>query len=101
MSLQTISPQTLEKYVAHPAYIIIDLRSKEEYNKGHIRGALNYPYDQCIHLQDGFPKNKKYILYCQRGGSSLLAARWMDRQGYTVMSVAGGYEACSHLTKSR
>lgn len=54
--------------------LLIDLREREEFNKSHVRGAVNIPYEEA----DGyalFPKDKILVMYCDRGGASLRLAR--------------------------
>lgn len=42
--MRLIAASTLDDYRRSGAYLI-DLRTKEEYEKGHIEGAVNIPYD--------------------------------------------------------
>ena len=39
------------------------------------------------------PKEKLYLFYCDRGSSSLLAAKDLSRQGYRTMSLVGGIQS--------
>ena len=43
--LEPISADMIDFYVGRPDVVIIDLRSEEEFTSGHIRGAVNIPYD--------------------------------------------------------
>ena len=45
MNCELIGPRKLEYYINNPYSYIIDIRSKEMYDSGHIKGAENYPYD--------------------------------------------------------
>ena len=47
MNCELIGPRKLEYYINNPYSYIIDIRSKEMYDSGHIKGAENYPY-ACI-----------------------------------------------------
>lgn len=87
--LETISPKMLDYYVDMKRAIIIDLRSKEEYNKSHIRGAVNVPYDGG-HFLYSPPPEKEMVLYCARGSLSLIAARELAKKDYRVRAVIGG-----------
>ena len=81
--VETISAKMLDYYVGRKDAFIIDLRSYEEYHSGHIQGAVNLPYEEFEELQEyNFPKGKVLVLYCDRGGASLLAARLLARKGY-------------------
>lgn len=91
-NLETISPKMLDYYVDNKKAFIIDLRSEEEFVKGHIRNAHRitytggrFPYKP--------PKEYELILYCERGSLSLIAAKELVREGYRVRSVIGGIHA--------
>ena len=93
-SVETISTKMLDYYVGRKDAFIIDLRSREEYRSGHIQGAVNLPYEEFEELQEyNFPKGKILVLYCDRGGASLLAARLLARKGYKTRTVIGGMNA--------
>ena len=79
-------------------YIVIDVRTKEEFDAGHIKGALNFDYyneefeDEIeANLKD---KNKPYILYCRSGMRSLYSAQILEVLGYTeVTNMKGSFLA--------
>ena len=60
----------LQKKLKKGTTILIDVRSKEEYKKGHIPEAVNIPYNELTTHK--FPKNKEVIVYC-RGPLCLLS----------------------------
>ena len=82
--VEPISGKMLDYYVGRKDSFIIDLRDAKEYHNGHIRGAFEemQTYD--------FPKGKILVLYCDRGGASLQAARILARNGYKTKTVIGG-----------
>lgn len=92
MDFEMIKPAQLDEYVGNPDALIIDLREPEEYRERHIRGAINIPYDKlqscCM-----FPMDMYLILYCERGASSMSAAKELARRGYLVKTVVGGIRA--------
>lgn len=89
MDIPLISPRKLDQYVArYPGVWIVDVRSREEYQKSHIRHAVNLPYESGQIWK--LPREKEIIVYCERGATSMTAAREMIRQGYRAVSVAGG-----------
>ena len=73
--------------------MIIDIRERNEYARGHVPGAVNLPYNELDMHMRRLPRNKTYIFYCDRGSTSLLAARKFYRNGYDVLSLVGGYMA--------
>ena len=44
--VETISAKMLDYYVNRRDSLIIDLREREEFNKSHVRGAVNIPYEE-------------------------------------------------------
>lgn len=67
-------------------YTIIDVREKDEYQGGHVKGALNIPPDQLIkgapQLND-VPKDSTIIVYCRSGRRSNVAVNILNSLGYT------------------
>ena len=96
MDFQTISIREFNEYRKRPDAWVIDLRSKEEFEELHVEGARNVPYDNLKMYRKYLPKDKLYILYCDRGSSSLMAARDMSREGYRTGTVVGGFQALVH-----
>lgn len=93
MEFQTISIKEFEKYRQKPDVWVIDLRTIEEYEEMHVGGARNIPYDNLEMYKKYLPKDKTYILYCDRGGTSLKVARELSQEGYQAMTVVGGFQA--------
>ena len=87
--VETISAKMLDYYVGRRDTLIIDLREKEFYMHNHVKGAVNMPYGE-IDGYTAFPKGKILVLYCDRGGASLQAARILARNGYKTKTVIGG-----------
>ena len=87
--VETISAKMLDYYVVRRDTLIIDLREKESYMHSHVKGAVNMPYGE-IDGYTAFPKGKILVLYCDRGGASLQAARILARNGYKTKTVIGG-----------
>ncbi|MBC1558589.1 rhodanese-like domain-containing protein [Listeria booriae] len=73
-------------------YSVIDVRSKKDYKKVHIPGALSYPNG--ILPKDTFPKDSPILVYCwgpSCNGATKSAAR-LTAQGYRVKELIGGIE---------
>lgn len=90
--MDTISAHELDTYHRRRDVLIIDLRSSEEYKVSHFDGAVNIPYEEFENYEK-LPKTKLLVLYCDRGSASLLAARELDKRGFRVKSVVGGFAA--------
>lgn len=75
--------------------ILIDVRTPEEYEAGHLNGAININWfsDDFFGQVGTLPKDKTLYLYCKKGGRSIKAAEALDSLGYKVMDLSGGYSA--------
>ena len=93
MGFSTIAAKQLDWYAEREDCLLIDLRSEEEYRKSHIRGAYSLPFERIQKKMKLLPRDKILVCYCERGGSSLAAAREFSRAGYEAVSVAGGLGA--------
>lgn len=89
MSFDTVSAKEIDRYLFQTAYMVIDIRTREAYEEKHIEGAVWIPYEQLEEKIRGL-KGKELILYCDRGGKSLKAARELGEKGYHVKTVIGG-----------
>ena len=73
-------------------YIIIDARTQEEYDEGHIPGAILIPeYEIAVRAEKELPDKKQLILvYCRSGRRSKIAAEELVKLGYTNVKEFGG-----------
>ena len=73
-------------------YIIIDARTQEEYDQGHIPGAILIPeYEIADRAEKGLPdKDQLILVYCRSGRRSKIAAEELVKLGYTNVKEFGG-----------
>lgn len=77
--------------------LIIDSRTAEEYEFGHIEGAVNIPVDELRGRLTEIPKDKKIIVYCAVGLRGYLSSRILLQNGYVnVYNLSGGYKTYSY-----
>ena len=73
---------------------LIDIRSVEKYNDGHIPGSINIPKVLLVKNYDNYlVKNKFYYIYCQRGEQSVKMCRLLNSLGYHTINIRGGWES--------
>ena len=73
--------------------LVIDIRDKESFDRGHIDGALNLSNDNIENFISKTNKEKSLIVCCYHGNSSQKAAEFLVNQGFLdVYSLDGGYE---------
>ena len=73
-------------------HIILDVREQDEFDAGHIPGAILLPYTE-IESKAGemLPdKDKQILVYCRSGRRSKIAAEALARLGYTNIKEFGG-----------
>jgi len=72
-------------YFSNDDYIFIDVRSSDEYESGHIEGAVNIPVSELEGRLDEIPKDKHIIVYCNGSGCNRSgnAAYVLIENGYT------------------
>ena len=74
----------------------IDVRTKAEYEAGHIEGAQNLDFysPNFSALVDALDKSRPYLVYCRSGHRSAEAVELMQGLGFTqVNDLLGGYMA--------
>ena len=82
--------ETYKEMMAKKEYTIVDVRTKEEYENGHITGAINIPYDK-IDNEVNLSKEKTIFVYCRSGARSKVAYNTLKDLGYTVYDL-GAYD---------
>lgn len=72
--------------------IVLDVRSKEEFEGGHVKGAVNIPLDVLsANLQKLGGKDACVITCCMSGGRSGLAKNILHIAGYDNVHNGGGW----------
>ena len=84
------SSNDIEKLMSENEYIIIDVRTKEEYDEGHVVDSVNIPYDE-INEESNLDKNKIIFVYCKSGNRSSIAFSKLDSLGFNVYDL-GAYD---------
>jgi NADPH-dependent 2,4-dienoyl-CoA reductase/sulfur reductase-like enzyme/peroxiredoxin family protein/rhodanese-related sulfurtransferase/TusA-related sulfurtransferase len=70
--------------------LILDVRSKSEFDAWHIPGAENIPLSRLRGRLGALPKDKPVFVYCKVGFRSYLAYRILRQRGFCVRTLAGG-----------
>jgi len=91
---QQIEPQALLQLLdVQQAPLILDVRSQQEYQQGHIEGAINISYDLLAEnsgLIDGH-KNQEVIIYCRSGRRAQVAYQTLQQKGFTQLTMLNGH----------
>ena len=85
-------PKTDYAALAKKGAIILDVRTKSEYDTGHIKGSMNIPVDQLDNnLYKLKEKNKAIITCCASGMRSGTAKNILKARGYTDVHNGGSW----------
>jgi len=72
--------------------LLLDVRTPEEYQTGHINGAVNLPLDELRGRLDELSTQHKIYLYCEAGLRGYLAQRILKQYGFNrLANLSGGY----------
>ena len=73
-------------------YIILDVRTQEEYDQGHIPGAIMISHEEIAEKAEDVltDKDQLILVYCRSGRRSKLAAEALVELGYTNIKEFGG-----------
>ncbi len=81
---------------------LLDVRNSNEYESGHIEGAINIPVDELRDRLYKLDKELPVYLYCQIGLRGYLAYRILRQHGFKeVYSLSGGYALYNSCTAER
>lgn len=90
---KTVDPKEFAEVIADTSVVLLDVRTADEYNEGHIDGALNidvlkgdFEKKACSAIAEG----KTVALYCRSGNRSKKAASILAGR-YTVIELGTGY----------
>ena len=73
-------------------YIILDVRTQEEYDQGHIPGAIVISHEEITEKAENVlsDKDQLILVYCRSGRRSKIAAEALVELGYTNIKEFGG-----------
>lgn len=93
-TMSNISPLEAQSRLSNSAAIVLDIRTPEEFAKGHIPGAVLIDYksnDFDVRLA-ALDKSKTYIVHCQSGGRSGRSMSKFEKLGFeNILHLKSGY----------
>lgn len=76
-----------------PDAVVIDVREPDEYEAGHVPGAMPIPLAEIPDRVGDIPAGRPVHVICQTGGRSLRASEFLINEGVDAVNVAGGTKA--------
>ena len=90
---QQITPEEAKKIMdSGEEHIVLDTREQDEFDEGHIPGAILIPYTEIENkAEEMLPdKDKLILVYCRSGRRSKITAESLAKLGYTNVKEFGG-----------
>lgn len=91
---RTIQWHEVDDYLARGA-TLIDVRSREEFDRGSLPGAINIPVDE-LRERRAEIDSSVIVVFCQVGQRGHVATQLLSRWGHTVRNLDGGYATWRH-----
>ena len=86
-----IDVETLQNRLENEEITLLDVREVDEYEGGHIEGAVNAPLSSLNATGLSYPKDEPIYVICQSGNRSAQAAQLLQERGYTeIYDISGG-----------
>jgi len=82
-------------------YLLLDVRTREEYDAGHLKGAVLIPHNTIRDQINNVASNKEapIFVYCRSGHRASVAQQALIAIGYTQVVNLGGVSAASQKTQ--
>ncbi|HEX4086323.1 MAG TPA: FAD-dependent oxidoreductase [Chthoniobacteraceae bacterium] len=87
------------KQLGAASAVLVDVREPDEYNAGHVPGAMNLPLNQVRHRLGELPRDREVWLYCGVGQRAYYATRVLVQNGFHVKNLPGGYRTYGYLNQ--
>jgi len=91
-----LSPSDAQKLIGenagNPKFIILDVRTKDDYDQGHIEGAklMNYYATNFLRMVSQLDPDATILIYCQKGRQSPQAFRALEKEGFSKLFILDG-----------
>ena len=87
-----MSPDEYEQQFLEPAagHLLLDVRTPEEFNSGHIPGAVNISVESLSSRLSEVPDDQPIVVYCRSGNRSATASQILADAGYSEVYDMGG-----------
>lgn len=87
----TISAKELQQRLSsHESLMVLDVREPEEYEAGHIDGAVLIPLGDLSQRTHALPQDRPIVCVCASGSRSLSATRWLISAGLDAINLGHG-----------
>ncbi len=81
--------------------VLLDVRTVQEYNRGHIAGFRNIPVDELRERLNEIEPGKPVYVICESGLRSYIACRILEGSGYEAFNFSGGFRYYNAVINDR
>ncbi|NRA57818.1 MAG: MBL fold metallo-hydrolase [Phycisphaerales bacterium] len=92
-SIAEVSPSEAAQRIDRGEVAVLDVRRATEFAAGRLDGAQNIAHTRLASRLDELPADRTLLIHCQGGIRSARACGYLQRLGYGVINMEGGYEA--------
>ncbi|PFG31773.1 rhodanese-like domain-containing protein [Paramicrobacterium agarici] len=72
---------------------IVDVREADEWQAGHVEGAVHIPMSQFMERESELPDAEELHIMCHSGGRSARVTQYLEQRGIDAVNVDGGIAA--------
>ena len=87
--------ETLKNGGYDPQALILDVRRADEYEAGHLAGAMNIAHTRLMARLAEIPRDRQIWVHCRTGNRAAYASGYLQSKGFDVKMLDGGYLAWS------
>lgn len=92
-----VTPKELDE--KRDEFLVIDVRSRSQYEAAHIEDAINIPLETLREKVKELDKNKKIAVHCNKGVTGNMGQNILLNSGFDAYNISGGYSNYSTLKK--
>ena len=92
-NFENVDVKAFSELIEEPGVVLLDVRTPDEFNEGHLAGALNIDQNESNFVEmvkAAIPTDKKIAVYCRSGRRSANAAGKLAAEGYKCVNLKGG-----------
>lgn len=86
MQMTDLNPDGIDSHS-----VILDVRRADEFEAGHLEGAINVAHTRLLPSLNLIPKGKRLYVHCQGGSRSAYACGMLQRHGFDVVQMEDGF----------
>lgn len=93
VAVEEMSPREAAALAESSNAFLLDVRRATEFREGHMTGARNIAHTRLMARMDELPRNRSILVNCRSGARSARACALLQKNGFQVVNLAGGFIA--------